>query len=204
MIKTQQNKFLDLQNNGLEVVCVAKKRSVEEIKKVYDLGFRNFGENYSAELKTKVDFYKSLTDVKVHFIGRIQRSDMNWMDPIVSLWHSVDRMSVLERFHNKNLSTEFFLQVNPFKYKDNRQGFDLGEVEKAVAFARDNQLNLTGLMCIASMDFEPEATFEAISKVAEEQNLPKISMGMSQDYLKAIEFGATHIRIGRAVFNNDI
>lgn len=207
--------FLELQKNGVCVIAVAKNRSIQDINKIFKSGFDNFGENYASEVKQKLTFYESNSNIDLHFIGKIQRRDIRLLDEHVSIWHSVDRLSVLKEFAKLGSQSELFLQVNPFKHEDGRQGFSVNgaaneepseasnDFDEAYNFAIENSLNVTGLMCIASLNHEPGESFSVVQSLSEKYNLKKISMGMSNDYQNALKYGATHIRIGSAIFNNN-
>jgi pyridoxal phosphate enzyme (YggS family) len=197
--------------NGATLVAVSKKKSVEEIKALYDLGQRDFGENYVQELLQKQPLLPA--DIRWHFIGHLQRNKVKSILPFCKLIQGVDRLELLEEI-NKQASklervVDCLLQVH-IAAEDSKFGFDSAELATVLpALASYSHVRVVGLMGMASFTdnlSQVSAEFRLLKKLFDQYRSyfltpdPFLSMGMSGDYKIALEEGSTMIRIGSLLF----
>lgn len=192
------------------LIVVTKNHPVELARELYELGERNFGENRVQEGGPKAaDLQKD--DLKWHLIGQLQTNKVKQALEFASTLQSLDRDSLLaeltKRTNDREQPLDVFIQVN--LTEDNARGgispSDLDAFAEKVANARG--LNLVGLMGVAALDVSPEREFSRMAQLS--QQLQKthpaavgLSIGMSGDYLEALSYGATHLRIGTAITGN--
>lgn len=219
-----ESKIKEITNNipkNVRLIAVSKTVSAQSIRDAYAAGIRHFAENRLQEAIAKQKELADLTDISWHFIGHIQSNKTKKVIQHFQWIHSVDSLKIAKRL-NDLIKTEFtqglittlprcFLQVkilsDPHKY-----GFEIEELMPNLAIINDLEyLKVSGLMSILPLGLSQEETLEAFKKVKDlatqikEQNwsnleMNELSMGMSGDYLLAIEAGATMIRLGTIIF----
>ena len=198
-------------NKNYTCVAVSKTKPIEEITKIYDLGHRNFGENKVQELEFK---YESLPkDIKWHMIGHLQSNKVKKVIPIVSLIHSVDSLKLLKTINKESKkidkTMDCLIQVN-ISNENSKFGF----IKKELEFLNQDFLNdfkyikIRGLMGMASFtnnekqirkEFQYlKETFDDFNTSLDDFNI--LSMGMSNDYNIALEYGSNMVRIGSKIF----
>jgi pyridoxal phosphate enzyme (YggS family) len=190
---------------SVSLVAVSKNQPFEKIKSLYDLGHRDFGENYVQELLTKAQTAKNigLEDIRWHFIGHLQSNKVKLAVQWITMIHSVDSLKLAQEISKRALQPiPILLEVN-LDDEPTKSGFNISELTaSAHEIAQMHNLILGGLMCIPN----PAATQDPFKRLAElEKSLRPLtqgllSMGMSGDFDRAIAAGATHIRIGTALF----
>ena len=195
------------------LIAVSKTKPEEDIKKLYDIGVRDFGENKVQELCSK---YENLPkDIKWHLIGHLQRNKVKYIVDKVHLIHSVDSVRLAEEIQNeavkKNVIVNILVQVNVAS-EDSKFGLDTGETEEIVReISRMSNIRIQGLMTIAPFVENGEENREIFKKLKQlsvdigRKNIDNVSMnvlsmGMSGDYIVAIEEGATMVRVGTSIF----
>ena len=180
---------------------------MEKINLVIQNGHKVFGENKVQEAYTKWrDFKTTNKNIELHLIGPLQSNKVKIALEVFDVIQTLDREKIASKikdFITSNQikkSYEFFAQVNIGK-EPQKSGIEINEVPEFVNWCRnDMNLNLTGLMCIPPLDDEPSIYFNLLRSLCDKNDLKNASMGMSGDFEKAIQFGATHIRIGTGVF----
>lgn len=201
-------------SKNIEFVAVTKTKSIETLIELYNLGIRNMGENKAQELCDK--FSKLPSDIHWHFIGHLQSNKVVEIIDKVSLIHSVDSLKLLNTIQKEaykiNKSIDILIQVH-IAQEENKFGFSL---ESAFEFFKSYQpsefpnINIKGLMGMATFTENTElirsefkTLFNLKMRIVSELkfNLKHLSMGMSGDYLIAIEEGSTMIRVGSYIFN---
>ena len=200
-----------LQRSEPTLIVVTKNHPVTLAEELYALGERNFGENRVQEAEPKAAQLSSHDDLNWHLIGQLQTNKVKQALEFTSVLHSLDRDSLLseliKRTSNRQTPLDVFIQVN-LTEDPQRGGIStrdvLGFAEKV---ASTETLNLLGLMAVASLDVEPIAEFETVANLSKQliENHPEatgLSIGMSNDFLEALQFGATHLRIGTAITGN--
>ncbi len=204
-------KSLDLakgSRGALQLIIVSKQKSVSSIKELYDLGERHFAENRVLELLEKVSSLPS--DITWHYVGKLQKNKVNKILDLSPVIHSIDSIELAKTIEEKaSKPIKGFLQVNISK-EESKSGIFLEDLEEALdAFCTFKYLDIIGLMTMAPIKgAKAKEVFQQLKdqevlfcKKMNKENC-KFSMGMSQDYKEAILCGATHIRIGRAIFND--
>ena len=198
-------------NKNYTCVAVSKTKPIEEITKIYDLGHRNFGENKVQELEFK---YESLPkDIKWHMIGHLQSNKVKKVIPIVSLIHSVDSLKLLKTINKESKkidkTMDCLIQVN-ISNENSKFGF----IKKELEFLNQDFLNdfkyikIRGLMGMASFtnnEKQIRREFQYLKEIFDDFNTSLddfniLSMGMSNDYNIALEYGSNMVRIGSKIF----
>ena len=189
----------------VELVAVSKKKSIDEIQTVIDQGHISFGENQIQELESKWPLLKSnQSDLKLNFIGNIQSRKAESIHEHCEVIHSLDRIKIVKIFDklekSKNIIREYFIQINTGN-EPQKSGVLMSQAEEFISKClKDYKLRIIGLMCIPPVDEDPREHFLNLKSLANNFNLQKLSMGMSNDYDVAIACGATHIRVGTQIF----
>lgn len=188
-------------NKPVHLLAVSKGQDSEKIKALYDLGQRNFGENYAEEFKTKQEALKiSCPEIHWHFIGQIQSNKIK----IISQAHYVHSLSDLRHAqllaqHTPHAELLVFIQVNLAREKHRGGVFPEQIADLANAILDIPKLKLIGLMTILPLHGESKHWFRQMQTL-QNPSYPELSMGMSGDYQEAIAHGATWIRLGTALF----
>jgi len=180
---------------SVTLIVVTKSVPKELISRLADLGVKDIGENRPVE---GLDRVGPLAGFRRHMIGHLQTNKLGkalqWADVI----HSVDRASLLRELAKSNKRLPVFVQIN-VSGEASKGGYRPEEAEAAVAEAR-RSLEVLGLMTMAPEGEDARPHFRGLKDLADRCGLPGLSMGMSQDYEVAVEEGATHVRVGTAIF----
>jgi PLP dependent protein len=207
-------KELDAKN--ITLVAVSKTKPIEDIQELYDMGHRDFGENYVQELTDKAAQLPK--DIRWHFIGHLQRNKVKYIAPFVQLIHGVDSLSLLEEINKQakkhSRIIDCLLQVH-IAQEETKFGLDEKELGEVLVSARDlSNTRVRGLMGMASFTEDMDkvrnefrtlkAIFDRLPTFLPAGRLPALSMGMSSDYKIAIEEGSTMVRIGSLLFGERI
>ncbi|QLC22718.1 YggS family pyridoxal phosphate-dependent enzyme [Parasphingopyxis sp. CP4] len=190
--------------SDVTLIAISKTHGAEAIQPVIAAGQRVFGENRVQEAQEKWPALKAETpDIELHLVGQLQS---NKADDAVALFdaiHSVDRPSLVKALAKAFAKTDrrpaLYVQVN-IGAEEQKGGCAIEVLPTLLASARDKGLEITGLMCIPPNGLEPAPYFALLAKLAAENGVQKLSMGMSSDYETAIMCGATHVRVGTALF----
>ena len=138
-------------------------------------------------------------------IGKLQTNKVKFAVQIFDYIHSVDSKKLAEKIaeeqNKQNKKLKLFIQVN-IGGEDQKSGINVNQIEDLIIFSKKLNLNIIGLMCIPPIDEEPDKYFKKIKILNKKFNLSEISMGMSSDYLKAVEHSSTYLRIGSSIFGN--
>jgi len=181
------------------LIGVTKTFPSLSVANAMDIGLEDFGENYSQELISKHLDTCENQNPRWHFIGGLQSKKISKLSEIVSVWHSIDRISLAQKLGRKCLNAEVFIQVNTTE-ETQKSGCRVEDVAKLVEKAREADLNVLGLMTMGDQNYDPRYCFELLAQLAQDNELSSLSMGMSNDFELAVELGSTHIRIGSALF----
>jgi PLP dependent protein len=208
----QKNYFdiVKLLGENIVLVAVSKTKPVESIQELYDLGHRDFGENYVQELEEKHSQLPK--DIRWHFIGHLQSNKIKYIAPFVHLIHGIDSFKLLKEVDKQakkiNRTIDVLLQVH-IAQEETKFGLDGNELDELL-IANSNQLlklenvNVCGLMGMASFTDDKEkirTEFKYLKSLfAKYAKLQTLSMGMSSDYTIAMEEGTTMVRIGSLIF----
>ncbi len=186
------------------LIAVSKTHPVEAIRPLLDAGQRHFGENRVQEAAAKWPALRSAyPDVTLHLIGQLQSNKADEAVALFDVIHAVDRPSLVEALGKAMAKADkrpdCFVQVN-IGAEDQKGGCPIADLPALLAQAREAGLPVAGLMCLPPADVEPAPYFALLAKLAREAGLSGLSMGMSSDYETAVTIGATHVRVGSALF----
>ena len=191
--------------SAVSIISVSKSQSIKIVKEAINLGIRIFGENRVQEAEIKFNNLKAqYKDLELHMIGSIQTNKVKKAIKLFDYFHTLDRESLAKEFvkclQKNNLSKFFFIQVNTGLEKQ-KGGIDPKSVNEFTKYCKEDlKLNVIGLMCMPPNDQKPEPHFLMLKKMALDNNLQNLSMGMSKDHKIALSCGATHIRLGTSLF----
>jgi pyridoxal phosphate enzyme (YggS family) len=219
MSKDSYQKIIDiLKPSGIQLVAVSKTKTVEEIKVLYDIGQRDFGENYVQELLEKQELLPK--DIRWHFIGHLQTNKVKYLAPFIYMVQSVDSLKLLleiDKHASKNnrivrCLLQLFIADEETKFGMNDSELDslLQTVNQNRQDGKFNHSQIAGCMGMASLTENKEqirkefhhlrSCFEKIKTALPADPVNTLSMGMSSDYPVAIETGSTMVRIGSLIF----
>jgi pyridoxal phosphate enzyme (YggS family) len=190
----------------ISIIVVTKNQSLDKIIPFVDDGHNHFGENRVQEALSKWDIYlKTKPYLNLHLIGKLQSNKAKDALRIFNYVHSLDTEKlaiVLDKEEALSLKKiKYFIQIN-IGNELQKNGISPSNLKKFINFCRNNtRLNIIGLMCLPPLNDNPKIHFEKLKNLADENQLYEISMGMSSDYIKAIEAGSTFIRVGSKIFN---
>ena len=189
------------------LIAVSKTFGAETISPVIDAGQRVFGENRVQEAKAKWPaLMQTYPDIGLHLIGPLQSNKAKEAVALFDAIHSVDRPSICEalakEIKNQQKQPQLFVQINTGE-EPQKAGIAPGEADAFLARCREHYgLSISGLMCIPPVNDPPAPHFALTAKIASRNGLKNLSMGMSADFAVAIQVGATHVRVGSAIFGH--
>jgi pyridoxal phosphate enzyme (YggS family) len=192
---------------SVTLVAVSKTHGADRVRELLDVGQRVFGENRVQEAEEKFPALKAeYPDLALHLIGPLQTNKAREAVALFDVIESVDRerlaATLAKEMTRSGRRPDCYIQVNTGE-EPQKAGVLPAELDAFVAACRDTHtLPITGLMCIPPVDEEPALHFALLAKMAARNGLAKISMGMSADYETAIRLGATHVRVGTALFGH--
>ena len=187
------------------LIAVSKRQPAEAIREAYALGVRDFGENYAQELRDKAAELADLKDLRWHAIGPLQSNKAKYVADVAHAFHALDRESIAEALVRRRgeRPLEVFLEVN-LAGEASKGGVAPGALPALqTAIATHPTLRVRGLMALPPLAEEAEATrphFRQLAALARDLDLSGLSMGTTVDFDVAIEEGATHVRVGTAIF----
>jgi pyridoxal phosphate enzyme (YggS family) len=190
--------------SGVQLIAVSKTQPAEAILPLIEAGHRQFGENRVQEAQAKWPELRSLhSDVELHLIGRLQSNKAEEAVALFDFIHSVDRLSLVEALQRAMAKSgrypSCFIQVNVGD-EEQKGGCAVAELPALLDHCRAAGLPVAGLMCIPPADVEAAPYFALLAKLARRHALAQLSMGMSSDFETAVTIGATHVRVGTALF----
>jgi PLP dependent protein len=190
----------------IQLIAVSKTRSADEIRPLLEAGQRVFGENRVAETAEKWPALRSTyPDAELHLIGQLQSKKAAEAVRLFDVIHSLDRLSLVkalgQAMQDEGKNIPCFIQVN-IGAEEQKGGCAIAELAGLIDAAQNANIPLAGLMCLPPADTEPAPYFALLAEIAARHNLPGLSMGMSGDFATAIMLGATHIRVGTALFGD--
>ena len=187
------------------LVAVSKTQGADRVRELLDAGQRVFGENRVQEAEEKFPALKAeYPDLELHLIGPLQTNKARDAVALFDVIQSVDRerlaTTLAKEMERAGKRPACFIQVNTGE-EPQKAGILPAELDAFVAACRDaHKLPIVGLMCIPPVDEEPALHFALLAKMAARNGLSRVSMGMSADYETAVRLGATHVRVGSALF----
>ena len=187
-----------------KVIAVSKTFKLESILPLIEYGHLDYGENKVQEAIDKWSAMKLKNkDIKLHLIGKLQTNKVKHAIKIFDYIHSLDSTKlakkIAEEQNKQNKNLKLFVQVN-IGNEEQKSGVKIDQIDDLIIFSKKLNLNIVGLMCIPPANKEPDKYFKEIKLLNKRFNLLEISMGMSSDYLKAVENSSTYLRIGSSIF----
>jgi pyridoxal phosphate enzyme (YggS family) len=187
----------------ISLVAVTKKFDASVIREAYDVGLRRFGENYVQEFEAKHPALEDLKDAEFHLIGHLQSNKAKVAGELFQVIQTVDSEKLAKRLDQCGRLIEVMIEVK-LSEEESKAGAAPESLAGLIEAIRAcPNLRLTGLMTMPPWNIDPEVTrpyFRRLAALAREHGIGKLSMGMSHDLEAAIEEGATHVRVGTALF----
>ena len=192
-------------DNKTEIIAVSKTFSMNNILPLINSGHKHYGENKVQEAIEKwTEIKRDYSDIKLHLVGKLQTNKVKYVIPLFDYLHSLDNLKLAIKISNeqkkKNFKPKIFIQVN-IGNEVQKSGI---EKENLFSFyntcVNDLKLDIVGLMCLPPFEKDSNPYFAEIKSLAEKLQLKELSMGMSDDYLEAIKYGTTFLRIGSKIF----
>ncbi len=198
------NKEISAINSDTKIIAVSKTFPIEHIQPVIDHGHLHFGENKVQEAAEKWAKVKEKnSSLKIHLIGKLQTNKVKFCLPLFDYIHSLDNIRLAEKIANEQVKKKFkpkiFIQVN-IGDEDQKNGIALHELDSFYESVKNLDLDIIGFMCIPPFVDDTEVYFEKMVQLKNKTNLKDLSMGMSNDYLKAVKNSSTYVRIGSKIF----
>ena len=198
-------KEIQSNNSKAEIVAISKTFPLNKILPLINFGHLNFGENKVQEAVSKwTDIKKDFNNIKLHFVGKLQTNKVKYALPLFDYIHSLDTIKLAEKIANeqqkKNFKPKIFIQVNIGK-ETQKNGVEIDKLEQFYSECKKNyDLNIVGLMCLPPNEKNPNEYFSQMQILKNKLNLNDLSMGMTNDYIEALNYEATFIRIGSKIF----
>ena len=191
-------------SSDITLIAVSKTRSADDIMPLLASGQRVFGENRVQEAADKWPALRAaFPDTELHLIGQLQSNKAEEAVMLFDTIHSVDRLSLVKALgkamRDQNKSVPCFIQVN-IGAEEQKGGVAVSALPDLLASAKEAGVLVAGLMCLPPADIEPAPFFALLAELAARHGLNELSMGMSGDFASAIMLGATHVRVGTALF----
>ena len=196
---------IDLKKKKSKIIAVSKTFPINSVLPLIKHGHIHFGENKVQEAKEKWASIKNdYKHIKLHLIGKLQTNKVKYVLPLFDYIHSLDSLKLAEKIsveqEKKKFKPQIFVQVNIGK-EEQKNGVLVEDLEEFLNSCKQNyDLNIIGLMCLPPNDGNSYQYFSEMKKLNEKNGLKELSMGMSEDYIVAIENGSTFIRVGSKIF----
>jgi pyridoxal phosphate enzyme (YggS family) len=191
-----------------KVIAVSKTFKLEKILPLIEYGHLDYGENKVQEAIDKwSEIKQKKQNIKLHLIGKLQTNKVRHAIKIFDYIHSLDSIKLAKKIaeeqqkQKKNL--KLFIQVN-IGNEQQKAGVNVNQINELINYSKQLNLNIVGLMCIPPINEEAEKYFKEIKILNKKLNFSEISMGMSSDYLKAVENNSTYLRIGSSIFGHRV
>ena len=206
IVNNFQNIKSSINNSNVNIIAVSKTFSLDKIKPLINLGHNHFGENKVQEAKKKwSNISRENPRLQLHMIGKLQTNKAKDAVALFNYIHSVDNEKLaneLVKYENLlNKKNKYFIQVN-IGNEHQKSGISIEQLSDFYFFCKKISLNVIGLMCIPPKDKNSKKYFIELSKLNKSLKLDQISMGMSSDYLEAVQSGSTFVRIGSRIFGD--
>ena len=199
--KISEYKIKDYNPN---IIAISKTFKIEHILPLIEYGHINFGENKIQEAVDKWSEIKSKNiEIKLHMVGKLQTNKVKFAIKLFDYIHSVDNIKLAKKISEEqkknNKKPKIFIQIN-IGNEPQKSGIDKNKIKDFYNYCKDIDLNVIGIMCLPPNDSQPEIYFSEMKKLNQELGLNEISMGMSDNYLEALKYHSTFLRIGSKIF----
>ena len=190
--------------NTLTIIAVSKTFPLEKIIPLIKHGHKDYGENKVQEAVEKWSNIKlEKSDLKLHLLGKLQTNKVKFAIRIFDFIHSVDSKKLAKKIADEQLKlnkkVKIFIQVN-LGEEEQKSGISKNNLKDFYLYCKDLELDIIGLMCIPPINQNPTPFFQELDRLNKSLNLKELSMGMSSDYIEAVENSSTYLRIGSAIF----
>ena len=201
-IKTRINELK--YNYTPEIIAVSKTFLINHIMPLIENGHIHFGENKVQEALEKwSEIKKNKTNIKLHMVGKLQTNKVKFALKIFDYIHSLDNIKLAKKISDEqkkyNNKPKIFIQVN-IGGEDQKSGINKKNILDFYTECKKLNLDIIGIMCLPPINKDPNIFFSEMKKISIDLNLKEMSMGMSQDYIEAIEYSSTFLRIGSKIF----
>ena len=195
--KLQENNFINQPN----IIAVSKTFKLNHIIHLINHGHTHYGENKVQEAVEKWEKVKKENkNIKLHLIGKLQTNKVKFAVKIFDYIHSLDSEKLANKIASyENHKIKLFIQVN-IGNEEQKSGISVNKLNDFYNFCKDLKLNVVGLMCIPPIDDSSVRYFKKMLELKQKHNFNELSMGMSSDYLNAVQQGSTFLRIGSDIF----
>ena len=204
-IKKEINSNNPRLQNKVKIIAISKTFSIDKILPLIDYGHLDFGENKVQEALDKwSDLKKNKENLRLHMVGKLQTNKVKHAVKIFDYIHSLDSLKLAKKISEEQLkikkNLKLFIQINVGN-EEQKSGI---KIEDLLSFYKtcvsEFNLNIIGLMCLPPVDKDPSSYFSEVEKVSKDLSLPKLSMDMSADYLTALKYNTSYVRIGSRIF----
>ena len=187
-----------------KIIAVSKTFKLDHINPLIDHGHIDFGENKVQEAVEKwTDIKKEKSELKIHLVGRLQTNKVKFALKVFDYIHSLDSkklaVKISEEQAKHKIKPKIFIQIN-IGDESQKGGIRVEELEEFYNYCMELELEIIGTMCLPPISDEPEKYFSRMNYLNKKLNFKESSMGMSSDYLEAIQYNATYLRIGTSIF----
>ena len=206
-INTQiKTKISELKYNNYkpEIIAISKTFSISHILPLIDYGHIHFGENKVQEAMEKwLEIKNKNKNIKLHMVGKLQSNKVKIALKIFDYIHSLDNLKLAKKISEEQkkyeIKPKIFIQINVGE-ESQKSGINIESLPNFSNECRKLDLNIIGTMCLPPIDKDPIIFFPKMSKINNDQKFKDLSMGMSEDYLKAIKYYSTYLRVGSKIF----
>ena len=200
-----KSKEADLNNpKPTKIIAVSKTFPLDKIMPLINHGHSHFGENKVQEALDKwTKIKEEKPDLKLHLVGKLQTNKVKFAIKLFDFIHSVDSKKLAKKISEEqskqNKKVKIFLQVN-IGNEEQKSGILKNDLDDFYHYCNELKLDIIGLMCIPPNNSDPNPFFQELNDMNKNLSLKELSMGMSSDYIKAVENNSTYLRIGSAIF----
>ena len=198
---------IQTKSSTAEVIAVSKTFPMSKILPLINHGHKHFGENKVQEaIKKWTSVKEDFVDIKLHLIGKLQTNKVKYAVPLFDYIHSLDSQKLADKIANeqvkKNRKVKIFIQIN-IGNEAKKNGIEIENLENFYDICnKEYKLDIIGLMCLPPMDKDPGTYFSKMYELINKINLNELSMGMSNDYMEALKYKSTFLRIGSQIFGS--
>ena len=191
-----------------KIIAISKTFSLDKILPLINYGHQDYGENKVQEALDKWSQIKAeKPELKLHLLGKLQTNKVKLAIKLFDFIHSVDSKKLAKKIYdeqsNQNKKVKLFIQVN-IGNEEQKSGILKNDLDDLYQYCKELKLDIVGLMCIPPYNSDPNPFFHELNVLNNNLSLKELSMGMSSDYLKAVEYNSTYLRIGSAIFGERI
>ena len=201
-------KEIFLLNSKCRLIVVTKNRTLSDISDLLKVCHQDFGENRVQEAEGKwSEIVSQSTNIRLHLLGTLQSNKVKKAHELFHYIHTLDNEKLADSFSiiesNSLRKLKYFIQVN-IGNEPQKGGISISSIPLFLKYCKEKRnLNVVGLMCIPPINFPADEYFIKLKKLADDNQLPELSMGMSNDYMSAVKNGASFVRIGSKIFRSD-